>query len=129
LTLGDLFAATFAERPSAPALEWQPEGGVRTTLAFGEVERRARRMARVLADRGVTAGDRVAVQVGNCPGFIDLFLACLRLGAILVPVNVLYRAREIAHILGDAEPARTSHRDTGGLGREFRCPSPHVAAP
>jgi malonyl-CoA/methylmalonyl-CoA synthetase len=115
LTLGDLFAATFAERPSAPALEWQPEGGVRTTLAFGEVERRARRMARVLADRGVTAGDRVAVQVGNCPGFIDLFLACLRLGAILVPVNVLYRAREIAHILGDAEPALFVHDATTDL--------------
>jgi len=36
---------------------------------------------------------------------IDLYLACVKLGVIYVPINVLYREREIAHILGDAEPA------------------------
>ncbi len=36
--------------------------------------------------------------------FIDAFLACLKLGAIVVPVNILYREREIAHIVGDSEP-------------------------
>src|SRR5262249_11230515 len=36
--------------------------------------------------------------------FIDLFLACVTLGAIVVPINVLYRQREIAHIVADAEP-------------------------
>jgi malonyl-CoA/methylmalonyl-CoA synthetase len=36
--------------------------------------------------------------------WIDLYLACVKLGVIVVPVNILYRDREIAHILGDAEP-------------------------
>jgi malonyl-CoA/methylmalonyl-CoA synthetase len=36
--------------------------------------------------------------------FIDLFLACVRLGVIIVPVNVLYREREIGHITADAAP-------------------------
>ncbi|MGH9309638.1 MAG: class I adenylate-forming enzyme family protein, partial [Vicinamibacterales bacterium] len=36
--------------------------------------------------------------------FIDLVLACVKLGLILVPINVLYREREIAHIISDAEP-------------------------
>ena len=36
---------------------------------------------------------------------IDIFLACVKTGIIFVPINILYRDREIAHILSDAEPA------------------------
>jgi malonyl-CoA/methylmalonyl-CoA synthetase len=36
---------------------------------------------------------------------IDLYLACIKLGVIFVPINILYRDREITHILTDAEPA------------------------
>ena len=36
--------------------------------------------------------------------FIDIFLACVKLGVIFVPVNILYRERELSHILSDAEP-------------------------
>ena len=36
--------------------------------------------------------------------FIDAFLACVKLGVIVVPMNVLYREREIGHIVADAEP-------------------------
>jgi malonyl-CoA/methylmalonyl-CoA synthetase len=35
---------------------------------------------------------------------IDIYLACVKLGVIFVPINILYRDREISHILGDAEP-------------------------
>ena len=35
---------------------------------------------------------------------IDLYLAAVKLGVIFVPINILYREREIAHITGDAEP-------------------------
>jgi malonyl-CoA/methylmalonyl-CoA synthetase len=35
---------------------------------------------------------------------IDLYLACVKTGIIFVPINILYRDREIAHILLDAEP-------------------------
>ncbi len=50
------------------------------------------------------AGDRLAVQLPNRLEFIDLFLACVQSGVVLVPINVLYREREIAHIVADAEP-------------------------
>ena len=36
--------------------------------------------------------------------FIDLFLACTRIGAVFVPMNVLYRERELRHIVTDAAP-------------------------
>jgi len=80
-------------------LEWD---GAHFT--FGEVDDRASRMANLLAARGLAFGDRICVYLANCLEFIDLFVAATRLGVIFVPVNVLYRDREIRHILQDAEP-------------------------
>ena len=54
--------------------------------------------------RGFCAGDRLAVYLENRVEFIDIFLACARLGVILVPINILYRDREASHIVADAEP-------------------------
>jgi malonyl-CoA/methylmalonyl-CoA synthetase len=104
MSLLDTFATSFKERPSAPALDLGPAGGPVVTLSFGEVEARARRMAGVLRRRGLRAGDRLAAQLGNGPVFVDLFLACLKLGVVWVPMSVLYRRREVAHVVGDAEP-------------------------
>jgi malonyl-CoA/methylmalonyl-CoA synthetase len=52
----------------------------------------------------LTKGDRLCVYLSNRIELIDIFLACVKLGVIFVPVNILYREREIAHITGDAEP-------------------------
>jgi len=62
-------------------------------------------MATILADRGLARGDRVAVHLSNRIEFIDLFIACVRSGLVIVPVNVLYREREVAHIVGDSAPS------------------------
>ena len=100
----DLFDASFAGREREAGLELGPPGGPIETLTFGEIEARSRRMSHVLASRGLRAGDRLVVQLPNGLEFLDLFLACLRLGVIFVPVSVLYREREVGHIVGDAEP-------------------------
>ena len=99
MNLTDLFDLSFADRRNAPALEF--EGGA---LTFGEIDERSNRMAHLLAGRGLRAGDRLCVYLANCLEMIDLYLACVKLGVIFVPVNILYREREIAHILADAEP-------------------------
>jgi malonyl-CoA/methylmalonyl-CoA synthetase len=62
-------------------------------------------MAQELSARGLSKGDRLCVHLANCVEYIDLFLACVRLGVIVVPMNVLYRERELRHIVGDSEPA------------------------
>jgi malonyl-CoA/methylmalonyl-CoA synthetase len=54
--------------------------------------------------RGLTAGDRLCVYLPNSVETIDIYLACIKVGVIFVPVNILYRDREISHILSDAEP-------------------------
>jgi malonyl-CoA/methylmalonyl-CoA synthetase len=100
MTLGTLFDLSLTCRRNEAALEFG--GG---TLTFGEVDRRANRMARLLASRGVKKGDRLCVYLANRIEMIDLYLACVKTGVIFVPVNILYREREIRHILRDAEPA------------------------
>lgn len=99
LTLPSLFDLSFLGRRDTPALEWQ---GARFT--FGEMDDRASRMANLLSARGLQPGDRICVYLANCIEYIDLYVAATRLGVIFVPVNVLYRDREIRHILQDAEP-------------------------
>jgi malonyl-CoA/methylmalonyl-CoA synthetase len=99
MNLTDLFDLSFASRRNAPALEFE---GAKFT--FGEIDERSNRMAHLLAGRGLGARDRLCVYLANCLEMIDLYLACVKLGVIFVPVNILYREREIAHILADAEP-------------------------
>jgi malonyl-CoA/methylmalonyl-CoA synthetase len=100
MTLTELFAASLAGRAAQTGLEWEGQA-----WTFGEIDARATRLARTLVARGLGRGDRLAVYLPNSPTFIDLFLACTRLGVVLVPMNILYREREATHILRDAEPA------------------------
>jgi malonyl-CoA/methylmalonyl-CoA synthetase len=100
MTLTQLFDLSLKGRSHQPALEF---AGTRYT--FGEIETRSNRMAQWLLSRGLKTGDRLCLQLANCVEIVDLYLACVKLGVIFVPINVLYKDREIAHILNDAEPA------------------------
>ena len=103
MQLGDLFDLSLIGRRDRVALEYDAPDGIRT-LTFGDLDARANRMAHALAARGLSRGDRLCVHLANRVEFLDLFLACVRMGVIFVPVNVLYREREIAHITADADP-------------------------
>ena len=73
-------------------------------------------MAHELTARGLARGDRLCVHLPNSVEFIDLFLACARLGVIFVPINILYRERELRHIIGDSEPvAVIATRDASAI--------------
>lgn len=102
--LTQLFDLSFAGRAAKRALEYVDRDGSLRALTFGEVDARASRMANELAARGLARGDRLCVHLANRVEFIDVYLACVRLGVILVPMNILYRERELRHILADAEP-------------------------
>ncbi|HEX4934503.1 MAG TPA: AMP-binding protein, partial [Gemmatimonadaceae bacterium] len=69
------------------------------------LDARSNRMAHLLERRGLRQGDRLALYLPNRAEFLELFLACVKLGVVVVPINILYREREIAHIVADAEPA------------------------
>jgi len=99
MNLTHLFDLSLIGRRDTVALEFH---GVSHT--FGDLDARSNRLAQLLAARGLKKGDRLCVYLVNCIEMIDLFLACVKLGVIFVPINILYRDREISHILRDAEP-------------------------
>ncbi|GAA3541539.1 malonyl-CoA synthase [Zobellella aerophila] len=72
--------------------------------SYAEVLATARRLAGVLKSLGVAPGDRVAVQVDKSPEAVMLYLACLQMGGVYLPLNTAYTGEEIAYFLGDAEP-------------------------
>ncbi|HEX4498182.1 MAG TPA: AMP-binding protein, partial [Thermoanaerobaculia bacterium] len=103
MNLHDLFAIPRRRNPTKPALRFQ-EGGQETILTFAGLFARADVLAAGLAARGVVKGDRIAFFLGNRPEFVIAYLAVIRLGAAMVPINLAYRQREIGRMLADAEP-------------------------
>ena len=74
-----------------------------------EFNERVNRMAHVLMARGVQKGDRVATLMVNCSAFLEIFFACAKTGAIIVPLNHHLAVPELAHILADCEPRVLIH--------------------
>ena len=68
--------------PDKPAIIFEGE-----KITYSELNRRANRASCWLQSLGIEKGDRVAAILSNCPQFLELFLACARLGAIFVPLN------------------------------------------
>ncbi|HVW09209.1 MAG TPA: AMP-binding protein [Bryobacteraceae bacterium] len=99
MNLTQLFDLSLQGRREEIALEFAGR-----TFTFGDIDGRANRMAALFRARGLETGDRLCIYLPNCLELIDIYLACVRLGVIFVPINILYRDREILHILGDAKP-------------------------
>ena len=76
-------ATAAARRPGHPALEAEGQA-----LTYAELDARATRGARRLVARGVTPGDRVGLALAPGVAFVEAFHACLRLGAVAVPIDV-----------------------------------------
>jgi fatty-acyl-CoA synthase len=66
-----------------------------------------------LQSLGIEKGDRVAVMLNNCPEFLELYLACSRLGALFVPINYRLAAPELYDTLTNSRPPLF------GLGSEY----------
>lgn len=76
-----------------------------TSLTYRDVEQRSASMAGALRARGVSVGDRVVVQIDKSPDAVALYLACLRIGAVFLPLNTAYTATEVEFFVDDATPA------------------------
>ena len=65
-------------------------------LTYGELDALSDRFATGLTKAGVKRGDRVAVQLPNIPQFLITYFGILKAGGVVVPLNVMYKAREVA---------------------------------
>ncbi|MGH7727287.1 MAG: class I adenylate-forming enzyme family protein [Vulcanimicrobiaceae bacterium] len=84
-----------SSRPAALALD---------DLSYAELSVRVLRTAGRLRELGVSPGDRVAIYSENRHGFVFAYLGALAAGAIVVPINVLYRSAELEWLFADAAP-------------------------
>jgi fatty-acyl-CoA synthase len=73
-------------------------------ITYFELNERANRASCWLQSLGIEKGDRVAAMLSNRPEFIELFLACARLGAIFVPLNFRLAAAELEYLLKNCRP-------------------------
>ena len=96
-TLHGLLASRLAANPGRPFLSFGGE-----TLSYAQFAQRVAESARGLAARGIARGDRVGVMATNSARYVILFFALARLGAVMVPVNPEFGAREAGYILQHA---------------------------
>ncbi len=120
LNLASLLTESAERAPDAAAIRLGE-----LELAYGALDDRSARLARLLGDEGVEPGDRVGVMLPNVPDFPVAYYGVLRAGAVVVPMNVLLKRREIAFYLEDSgaklllawhgfgEEARTGAADAG----------------
>jgi long-chain acyl-CoA synthetase len=96
-TLPDALRETARRCPDVPAMVFKGR-----RISYREHDAAIDRFAAALQSLGVRKGDRVAVHLPNCPQFIIAYYAALRCGAIVVPCNPIYTARELLHQLRDS---------------------------
>ncbi|HSR98971.1 MAG TPA: AMP-binding protein, partial [Kofleriaceae bacterium] len=96
-TLGDLLRRTAGRLPGKTAVIC---GEV--TWTYAELDRIVNRFANGLAALGVVPGERVAIVSRNSHAFVALRFALARLGAVLVPINFMLNADEVAYVLRHA---------------------------
>jgi hypothetical protein len=98
----DLFTLIAARIPD-PAKPFLIAGDG-TAVTYGEMLALSARLAGLLVRLGVAPDDRVAVQVDKSPEALILYLACLRAGAVFLPLNTAYTLAEVEYFLSDAGP-------------------------
>ncbi|MER6426274.1 long-chain fatty acid--CoA ligase [Streptomyces sp900105245] len=74
-----------------------------TRLTYRQVDEAANQVANLLVSRGIRPGDKVALSCPNLPSFPIVYYGVLKAGAVVVPLNVLLKGREIAYHLDDAD--------------------------
>lgn len=95
-----VWQAHVARAPDRPCLIVPGE----STVTWGDLDAQSRVVAGRLAGAGLVPGDRVLFSANASPALVIAHVACLRLGLVVVPTNVAYRAAEIAHVVRDARP-------------------------
>jgi long-chain acyl-CoA synthetase len=71
-------------------------------FTYSQIDEAAKRIAGLLRERGIEAGDRVGIMLPNVPYFPAVYYGVLRAGAVVVPMNVLLKGREVKFYLEDS---------------------------
>ena len=84
--------------PQKEAIVWND-----VRLTYGQLDAMSNRVAHALVDMGIGHGDKVALSCPNLPFFPVVYYGILKAGAAVVPLNVLFKPREVAYHLKDSD--------------------------
>lgn len=102
ISVASLLADSARRLPDTTALIWAGGSGADAQVTYGDLWQQTRAVAGVLRSRGIGRGDRVAIMVPNVPDFARAYYAVLALGAVAVPIHLLFKREEIEHVLRDS---------------------------
>jgi acetyl-CoA synthetase len=116
----DWFDVLAAEHPDTTGLWVVEEDGSDTTLTFAELSMSSQRLAGFLDEAGVRRGDRVLLVLGNCAPLWVAMLACIRLGAVMIPATTLLTAADLRDRVerGEAKAVVAAAADAERFGPE-----------
>ncbi|MFC1823405.1 AMP-binding protein [Thermodesulfobacteriota bacterium] len=97
--LGSLFTYNASVVPDKPALKF----GERK-YNYVELNQAANRLANALLNLGINKGDRATILSHNCDLYGIIWIACLKIGVILTPINWMYKGNEIMYVVNHCEP-------------------------
>lgn len=93
----DMFRASARRAPNAAIIRYFD-----ATITLAQLDEQSDAFAVALSESGVAKGDRLALVLQNIPQFIIAVVAAWKLGAVIVPINPMYREREISTVLVDS---------------------------
>src|SRR5579862_9729094 len=67
-------------------------------LTYNDLDQLSNRIARLLLAHGIDRGDAVAIFAMNSPEYAATFFACARIGAVLVPINLMFTADDVDYV-------------------------------
>lgn len=104
-TVPSLLWLQVRKNPDKTFLIQEDEAGQVREQTYGAFGLAVNRLANHLTLAGIRPGQTVAVMLSNCPEFLQSWFAINQIGAVMVPVNVLYSPDELAYLLQNAECA------------------------
>jgi len=98
MILGEVLANSAKNHPKKTALIYQDQ-----RISYQELFQKVQLMASGLKNLGVEKGDGVGLLLPNCPEFVVSYFAIAAIGAVIIPLNIMFKREELNYILGDAQ--------------------------
>ncbi len=101
--LSEMWSWLAEHRGGHTFLEFHGKDGSRRDFTYAEFDAYINRVANLFLDAGVRQGENVGVQLYNSPEHIACCMACAKIGAVAVPINMQHTLAECAYVFGKCE--------------------------
>ena len=98
LNLASMVSHHARQTPQKEAVVWKD-----VRLTYSELDKMSNRVANALVDIGIGSDDKVALVCPNLPFFPVIYYGIMKVGAVVVPLNCLFKAREFVYHLTDSD--------------------------